>query len=130
VRWLSQEKAIIQLSLRYKRDDTLWFSFFHEAGHVLLHGRRRGHLDTDQGPGYSSPQEETEANRFASDFLIPPDDYRRIADSHLNDPVVIEAFARKLGIAPGIVVGRLQHDGLIPWNSPAGRLRRSLRWVE
>ncbi len=130
VRWLTQDKALMQLSLRYKRDDSLWFSFFHEAGHVLLHGRRRGHLDSDQGRGYSLPQEETEANLFASDFLIPSEQYRHIADTHNNSPAVIEAFARRIGIAPGIVVGRLQYDGHIPWNSPAGRLRRSLRWAE
>lgn len=130
VRWLTQDKALMQLSLRYKRDDSLWFSFFHEAGHVLLHGRRRGHLDNDQGRGYSPPQEESEANLFASDFLIPPDQYRHIVETHSNSPALIEAFARRIGIAPGIVVGRLQYDGQIPWNSPARRLRRPLRWVE
>jgi len=129
-RWLSADKAVIQLSLRYKRDDTLWFSFFHEAAHILLHSRRRGHLDTDQGTGSATPQEEAQANRFASDCLIPPDDYQRIANSHRDNPAIIGRFAREIGIAPGIVVGRLQYDGLIGWNSPSGRLRRTLRWAE
>ena len=39
-RWLTPEKALIQLSLRHKSDDQLWFTFFHETGHVLLHGKR------------------------------------------------------------------------------------------
>ncbi|MBL8419274.1 MAG: hypothetical protein JNK92_01440, partial [Dechloromonas sp.] len=39
-RWLSPDKALIQLSLRYKSDDQLWFSFFHEVGHLLLHGKK------------------------------------------------------------------------------------------
>ncbi len=39
-RWLTPGKALIQLSLRYKSDDQLWFTFFHEAAHVLLHGKR------------------------------------------------------------------------------------------
>ena len=129
-RWLSPVKAVIQLSLRYRRDDTLWFSFFHEAAHILLHGRRRGHLDTDHGTGSATPQEESEANRFASDYLIQPVDYQRIAESHHDNPAVIERFAREIGIAPGIVVGRLQYDGLIDWNSPCGRLRRPLRWTD
>jgi len=71
VRWLNSGQGAHATELRYKRDDSLWFSFFHEAGHVLLHGRRRGHLDNDQGRGYSPPHEESEANLFASDFLIP-----------------------------------------------------------
>ena len=42
-RWLSPYKALIQLSARYLRDDILWFTFFHEAGHLLLHGRKAAH---------------------------------------------------------------------------------------
>lgn len=38
-RWLNKEKALIQLSLRYKSNDHLWFTFFHEAGHILKHGK-------------------------------------------------------------------------------------------
>ncbi len=36
-RWLAKDKALIALSLRYKTNDHLWFSFFHEAAHVLKH---------------------------------------------------------------------------------------------
>ena len=39
-RWVGSDKAIIQLSLRYKTNDHLWFTFFHEAGHILLHGKK------------------------------------------------------------------------------------------
>jgi HTH-type transcriptional regulator/antitoxin HigA len=129
-RWLSPDKALIQLSLRYKRDDALWFSFFHEAGHVLLHGRRRALVETDQGRGSATPQEEADADRFASDMLIPPRDYDRLARLDTFEAVTIERFAEEIGVAPGIVVGRLQHDGLLPWNSSSGRLRRRLRWSD
>jgi HTH-type transcriptional regulator / antitoxin HigA len=46
-RWLTPEKALIQLSLRYKTDDHLWFTFFHEIGHVLLHGKKEVFLEGD-----------------------------------------------------------------------------------
>ncbi len=39
-RWLNKDKAIIQLSDRYKKDDHFWFTLFHEAGHVILHGKK------------------------------------------------------------------------------------------
>jgi Zn-dependent peptidase ImmA (M78 family) len=39
-RWINSNKALIQLSLRYRTDDHLWFTFFHEAGHILLHGKK------------------------------------------------------------------------------------------
>ena len=41
VRWLSKDKALIQLSLKYKTHDQLWFTFFHEAAHILLHGKKQ-----------------------------------------------------------------------------------------
>lgn len=54
-RWLTPDKALVQLSLRYRTDDHLWFSFFREAGHVLLHGRQ-AFIEEDDGDG----QEEKE----------------------------------------------------------------------
>ena len=67
-RWLSSGHALIQLSLRYKTDDHLWFTFFHEAGHVLLHPKKRTvFLDGDGGSG--SPDQD-DANRFATDHLL------------------------------------------------------------
>ena len=38
-RWLTPAKALIQLSLRYRTDDHLWFTFFHEVAHVIRHGK-------------------------------------------------------------------------------------------
>lgn len=40
-RWISPSKAVIQLSLRYKWEDIFWFTFFHEAGHVVLHQKKQ-----------------------------------------------------------------------------------------
>jgi plasmid maintenance system antidote protein VapI/Zn-dependent peptidase ImmA (M78 family) len=130
-KWLSQTKAMIALSLYGKSDDRLWFSFFHEAGHILLHGKRDGFLDTDrpnQEVSATDPKEE-QANRFSADFLIPPAEYDDIASSHKNSSAVIARFARSIGIAPGIVVGRLQHDGLLPHNY-CNELKRRYDWAK
>ena len=37
-RWLN-DTPFIQLTGRYNRNDSFWFTFFHEAGHILLHGK-------------------------------------------------------------------------------------------
>src|SRR5262245_53695423 len=37
-RFLTRHKALLMLSFRYLTDDQFWFTFFHEAGHLLLHG--------------------------------------------------------------------------------------------
>lgn len=112
-RWLSPTKALLQLSLRYKTDDQFWFTFFHEAAHILKHGKRDTFIDEEGGAG---DEREVEANRFAADFLIPPEamqHFRRNAKPPFISREMVEQFAEELGIAPGIVVGRLQHDGML-----------------
>ncbi|MHB1330034.1 MAG: ImmA/IrrE family metallo-endopeptidase [Gemmatimonadales bacterium] len=65
-RWVTAEKALIQLSLRYKTNDHLWFTFFHEAAHILLHGKRLIFIESN---GSSEAEEEAQANAWASDWL-------------------------------------------------------------
>lgn len=106
-RWLTPEKALIQLSLRYKTDDLLWFTLFHEAAHILLHGKREVFVEYR---GVDNPKER-EANAWAGEFLIPEAQWQDfVATLPANPkPGTIKAFAKRQGIAPGIVLGRLQH---------------------
>lgn len=123
-RWLGG-KAVIQLSLRFRSNDHLWFTFFHEAGHILKHGRKEIFLE---GNGMDGEKEE-EANTFARDKLIPKAAYRAFTSSpRISFPNII-SFAREIGIAPGIVVGRLQHDDLLPVTH-GNKLKVYYRWVE
>lgn len=66
--WLTPEKAKLQLSLRYKTNDQFWFTFFHEAGHILFGGKRETFIDLDHATGKG----EREADNFAANHLIPP----------------------------------------------------------
>lgn len=130
-RWLTPQKALIQLSLRYKSDDQLWFSFFHEAGHILLHGKKGMFLDL-QGSKKDADKnkDESEANAFAAEILIPRRELRKFLEEETLDAVSIRRFARKLGIAPGIVIGRLQHDGMLSFATPLNYLKRRYKWKE
>lgn len=123
-RWLTPKKALIQLSLRYKTNDFFWFAFFHEAGHILLHGKRERFIDEIDYKG----EKEDEADRFASNLLIPPREYSRLlAWRDYKSKSGVIKFARKIGVAPGIVVGRLQHDKYIPMNYMNG-LKEKYKW--
>lgn len=123
--WVAADKVVLQLTIRYRTDDHFWFSFFHEAGHILLHGKELIFLDAAKAaPGPNA--NEQQANRFAADFLIPPDKYAKFSKSQLNERRVCD-FARDLRIAPGIVVGRLQHDGYLPYNR-LNHLKTRLKW--
>jgi len=123
-RWLTPNKALIQLDLRHKCNDQLWFSFFHEAGHVLLHGKRQAFLDGLDG---EQNELEKEADRFASDTLISGPAYRGFVQRRHFTSAAVSSFAREQGIESGIVVGRLQHDQLIPYNR-LNSLKERLTW--
>jgi len=128
-RWLTPYKALIQLNLRYKRNDSLWFSFFHEAGHILYHSKRETFIDDDD---YTEIDErEKEANRFAADFLISSKEYKKFIEDHRNKYFSkrdVVAFAAQQGIHPGLVVGRLQHEERIPYSN-MNDLIMSLKWT-
>ncbi len=108
--WLTPTRALIQLSLRYKTDDQMWFSFFHEAGHIVLHGKQEFFLDVET-KDIEQTNKEHEANTFASNMLIPPDKWQNLLETgQYRSKEGIVSFANDIGIAPSIVVGRLQHE--------------------
>jgi len=112
-RWLNPRRPLIQLSLYGKQNDRFWFSFFHEAAHILLHHQQKKSVFLDDpSKADSSSKVEKEANAWARDFLIEPSVAAALADLPKTKSAISE-FARSLGIHPGIVVGRMQHDGLL-----------------
>jgi addiction module HigA family antidote len=122
-KWLSPTKALLMLSLRHKTNDHLWFSFFHEAGHILLHGKKMMFIDMEK---MLTDEHEDEANRFSRDILIPPTLAMRLIElPHQEAEIVM--FAREANIAPGIVVGRMQNEGLLAWNK-FRHLKVPYRW--
>lgn len=110
-RWLTPTRAMIALSLRYKTNDQFWFTFYHEAAHILLHGKK---IFIDQSES-DDRKEEQEADEFAANLLIPRTEYREFVSGGSFYEKDIRRFAKNTGIHPGVVVGRLQHEGLIDY---------------
>lgn len=109
-RWITNRKAVMQMSLRYVTDDQFWLTFFHEAGHILLHGKRDVFLE-----GNASLQvKEEEADRFAFDVLLPADKLGKLASGGPFTRDAVRRLAGSLELAPGVLVGLLQYRGLIP----------------
>ncbi|MBE7502890.1 MAG: HigA family addiction module antidote protein [Verrucomicrobiales bacterium] len=126
-RWLTPQKALLQLSLRGKTDDLLWFAFFHEAAHILKHGKREVFIEASNGvTDEETRRKELEADTFASDFLIPRNAFTELKQQRRLSTQTVQGFADKLGIAPSIVVGRLQHERLVPFTH-LNALKRRLR---
>ena len=133
-RWLTERKALIGLTLRYKTDDQIWFTFFHEVAHILLHRKRHSFIldnaEKDLSDSTVDPQmqrDEEEASRFAADTLIPPDALLEFIRGGVFTSDSICGFADALNIAPGIVVGRLQREGMLRYGQ-GNALKRKYLW--
>jgi plasmid maintenance system antidote protein VapI len=116
-RWITPRKAMILLSLRGKGEDKLWFSFFHEAGHVLLHSKKDLYINS----GHDEDVREEEADEFGAESLIPERYNPRIRA--IRSKAEVLALADELGIAPGIVAGRYEHLTK-QWEIFSGLIRR------
>lgn len=124
---LADGRRAIGLTARHLSDDHFWFTLFHEIGHLLLHDGGGDFLD-DFDEVADDSQLEGQANEFARDALIPGGvgDLlgRRAAGPTMRQVV---SFASRLGVAPGIVVGRLHYDGVLKYNQ-LRTLIRGYKW--
>jgi HTH-type transcriptional regulator/antitoxin HigA len=115
--WIG-DTPVVALTLRYDRVDSFWFSLMHELAHI-----ERAHdgllIDEDINAGSTAEnRREVEADRMAAHTLLPQLKYEafvigcrgRFAQSR------VELFASEVSRHPGIVVGRLQRDGILPYS--------------
>ena len=101
-------KIVVGLTARGKDADKFWFSLFHELAHIVL-----GHVGQPNG---TTDEDEKAADKWAGDALIVADDFERFRrEGDFSEKNVIR-FAKEQGIAPGIVVGRMQMEGMIKYS--------------
>jgi len=125
-RWLAPTKALVQLSFRYRWYDVFWFTFFHEAGHLLRHSKKVTFADDRNDAKEQESQSfvddgtlderlEREADDFARRTLIPAEYEAEL--QRLKTEGEITEFARRVGVAPGVVLGRLQFEERLPYSA-------------
>jgi len=111
-RWF-RSNPLIQLTDRHKTNDQFWFTFYHEAGHVLLHGKKEMFLE--DFAGYKPDKEkEAEANSFASKHLLPEKAIDELPHNFTEEDLII--LAQKYNTHPAIVAGRVHHVGKAPYS--------------
>jgi len=110
-RWLTPDNALLALSLRYKSDDQLWFSFFHEIAHLLKHGKKMLFIEGLDG---LDEEREKEADRFARDLLLSREDAALLRT--MRSYAELGSYAQTVGVSPGVLVGRMQHERWIGFN--------------
>jgi HTH-type transcriptional regulator / antitoxin HigA len=104
---------VVALTLRYDRIDSFWFTLMHELGHIVA-GHQGSYLD-DLG-NLALTDEELEANRLSANWLIDSlalEDFVRKHQPRFSRKE-IEVFAQRQKRHPGIILGRLHNDQLIP----------------
>ena len=114
VRWF-HNKPIIQLSGRFRTNDHFWFTFFHEAAHIILHGKKDIFLENVEGTEIDQTKEE-EANAFAAKILLTENELEQIIDAAPLTEEMIHEFAKKFRTPAGVIIGRLQHLKVIPFH--------------
>lgn len=113
--WWKGKNPIIQLTGRYKTNDSFWFAFYHEAAHILKHGKKEIFLEDLQGSPIDEEKEQ-EANVFAQKYLFPAVAFERlVAIKPFNDQHIME-FAARYQTHPAIIVGQMQHSKSIEYH--------------
>lgn len=113
VKWYG-DKVVLAINDRNSYADTFWFSLFHEIGHILQQKKKKVIIN-DKALSQTGEDLEKEADQFARDVLLPQDEYEAFLNCGPNGITYnrICFFAQRMGIHPGIIIGRLQHDGHI-----------------
>ena len=127
VKWVNKEKVILAINNRRKYADTFWFSLFHELGHVLQQRIKVLLVSGDEVLNNSDEllqRLEKEADIFSQNVLIPEQAYQEFLQ---NTWTIYESdivnFAREIGVHPGIVLGRLQMEKRVPYNTKMNSLK-------
>jgi HTH-type transcriptional regulator / antitoxin HigA len=111
-------EPVVAVSLRFDRMDSFWFTVLHELAHIVLghKGTFVDDLEDTSSPGRS--RAEKEADRIASDWLLEPKALKAfLRRSALGFSLrEIQEFSRSQSRHPAIVVGWLQHEGLVGWS--------------
>ena len=110
---ITKDKAIIMISDRGKKDDILWFTLFHEIAHLIMHSKKEVFIDGDNELKSSI---EKEADDFAKNTLISKNAYDDFIENNIINEKTIKKFSKDNNIIPGILVGRMQKEGIIGYN--------------
>lgn len=108
-KWLNKDNVMLSVSNRGERADLFWFTICHEVAHVLMEHKREALISMDGA-------DDKEADKMAEDILIPREEWDDfIFNTRFFSATNVKAFAKKIGVHPSIVLGRLHNEKLVPY---------------
>lgn len=111
-----KDHPTIYISGRFKSHDNIWFALMHEIGHLIKHYDKKEIIISFEDSEKNINKREEEANEFARNFFINPNDYIKFINKKEFTLETINEFARQQNVLPGIVTARLQHDNLLDYD--------------
>ncbi|MDW3181475.1 HigA family addiction module antitoxin [Roseobacter sp.] len=131
--WARKDKAVIVISDRLKFEENVWFSFFHEACHILEHSKKAVFIDSYQ-EGTGGRDIEREADEFSAEMLVPKAVIEKFQSVYgtgvrqISQPS-FKRFSQQNGVSPGLLLMRLQHHEIVPRNSKLSKLKRKVEFT-
>ena len=116
------------LTIRGAFADIFWFSLFHEIGHIVNGdvSKSASFIDTTSP---ADTAKEAAADLFARDALLDPASYAAFVSGRRFSSGAIKQYADAQGVAPFVVVGRLQKEEIIPYAWHVN-LKPRYKWID
>ncbi|AQV14969.1 ImmA/IrrE family metallo-endopeptidase [Acinetobacter pittii] len=125
-KFINNHTGLIIITTKYNQDDIFWQTFFHEAGHLVLHSKEMVFADQgDPAEKVTTEELETQADNFMLSQILYP---------YTNEDVIgmfnkklmysskeqswrnICQIARQINISPSLLTGILKLQKIIPYN--------------
>ena len=109
-KYINRNNIMLMINDRGTNSDIFWFTLFHEIGHIM---------NNDLGISFENEtgEKEEKANEFAQNALIPSLEYQSfVKRGDFSENAIIE-FSSLIDRDPGLVLGRLQKDKYVNYDS-------------
>lgn len=112
------ENPVVVYTCRFNHLDNFWFTLAHEIAHVILHLDRQDACFLDDMQSQSSEKPEVEADAYAAQ-LIKAEEIKRFCASFSKyiSTERVQRCAEALQVGEALVVGVLQHSGIVPFKN-------------
>jgi HTH-type transcriptional regulator / antitoxin HigA len=109
---------VVGVTGRIDRMDNFWFTLFHEIAHIELHLSTDSvdcfvdSFESEKSGVANLEQKEKQADDYARGMVMPQESWMGsiISSINVDGTEIVHEFARKLGVDPSILFGRVRYE--------------------